>query len=114
MTDFTFLASSEDDGTTNLATDLRLQLLACCVANQQAAGFKNVIDLRQLECPNCRMPGFNTGWGFARYACGAEILPDGTESERCSGFTEKTLDAFAAGEGGPGRPAAITPPVTTA
>lgn len=73
----------DSDGTVNLATDLRLSLLAVCVASQQGAGFKNYLDLREAPCPECKAPGFNTGWGYWMHTCGAEILSDGEISEAC-------------------------------
>lgn len=71
---------------TDLSFDPRLATLACCIANQQKAGFGNYIDLRQVECPECKAPGFNTGWGFWQHACGNQILPDGEPGgEPCGG-----------------------------
>lgn len=54
-------------GAPNAADDPRIAILACCVADQQRAGFKHRIDLRELRC-SCGASGFNTGWGFWRFA----------------------------------------------
>lgn len=67
----------------NYATDETIAMLAVCIAHQQSAGFKRYLDLRALECPNCRALGFNTGWGAWRFTCGAEVLSDGTSAEPC-------------------------------
>ncbi|MCP5087904.1 MAG: hypothetical protein GY952_14015 [Rhodobacteraceae bacterium] len=67
----------------DLSEDPKLALLATCIINQQRAGFKNVVDLREELCPDCNAPGFNTGWGFLRFTCGAEILSCGEEAEPC-------------------------------
>lgn len=73
----------DTDGTTNLAHDPRLQLLACCIVHQQHAGFRGYIDLREVPCHDCGAPGFNTGFGYFLHTCGAEILSDGTQVEPC-------------------------------
>ena len=75
-------------GETNLADDPKLALLATCLISQQAAGFKDakgkpVADLREALCPQCSAPGFNTGWGYWKHICGAEICSDGEESVPC-------------------------------
>ncbi len=83
---FQFALLSVEDaeyGATNLADDERLALMACCVASQQNAGFKDYIDIRQTPCPECKGAGFTTGWGYWRFVCGAEILADGEKSEPC-------------------------------
>lgn len=67
----------------NLVRDRRLKLLACCIVEQQRAGFGDVVDLRQWPCPACKAPGFNTGWGFFAHTCGAEVLSDGEWSTSC-------------------------------
>lgn len=67
----------------NLAEDPVIACLLTAVANQQAAGFKNYIDARQAPCPTCGKPGFNTGWGFWQFVCGAEFHADGTPCEPC-------------------------------
>jgi hypothetical protein len=67
----------------NRKDDPRLALLAVCVHSQQSAGFKNYIDLREVECPTCEAPGFNTGWGYWRFTCGAETLTCGEPSAPC-------------------------------
>ena len=54
--------------------DERVTLLAVSVARQQSAGFKNVIDLQQWECPDCGGPGFNSGWGVIDFVCGGELV----------------------------------------
>ena len=80
---FKFMAGS--DSALSLHRDPKLALLASCIANQQKAGFKNVIDMREAKCAVCEAPGFNTGWGFFAFTCGAEILNDeeGTPSTSC-------------------------------
>lgn len=74
---------AESGGGPNHADNPKLALMAVCVANQQKAGFGPVIDIREAPCPNCRAPGFNTGWGFFQHTCGAEVLAgeDGGFSE---------------------------------
>ena len=63
--------------------DSRDRVLAICVAMQQSAGFNQVIDTREMKCPLCKAPGFNTGWGYWRFACGAEQMTDGDMSTSC-------------------------------
>lgn len=75
-TEIKFMRS--DDADKNLADDPRIALIASCVVMQQAAGFRDkkgnaVVDLRQIDCPECDAPGFNTGWGVFLFQCGAEI-----------------------------------------
>jgi hypothetical protein len=70
-------------GDTNLAQDERIALLAVCVASQQSAGFRDYIDLREAACPNCEAVGFNAGWGYWAFVCGAEILSDGEPCKPC-------------------------------
>lgn len=70
-------------GEGDLSGQPRDALLAVCIAQQQAAGFGHVIDLRLAPCPDCKAPGFNTGWGFWRHVCGAEILSGGETSTAC-------------------------------
>lgn len=82
---FRFAPVSQDDseaGVLNLADDARLATLACCVASQQSAGFKDWLDLRQVPCPKCAAGGFNTGWGYWKFACGAEVC-GGDITEPC-------------------------------
>ena len=67
----------------NFADDPVIALLAVCIHSQQAAGFREAIDLRQVECPDCGSEGFNSGWGYWRFVCGAEVLTDGTPGEPC-------------------------------
>lgn len=82
---FKFLRDIDGGIDNNLALDGKIALLASCVADQQKAGFGNVLDLRQAECPQCRAPGFNTGWGYWAHTCGAEIIggEDPQFSEPC-------------------------------
>ena len=75
----------------DLSADPRLACLAVCVVNQQAAGFRNAIDIREATCPDCKASGFNTGWGFWRFSCGAEILIGGEFGEPC-GAREDSRD----------------------
>lgn len=82
---FMFMAATADDkaaGVVDHASDPTIRLLAQCVASQQAAGFKTLIDIRQIPCPICKAPGFNDGWGAWIYTCGAEIV-GGEISEPC-------------------------------
>jgi len=77
------------DGGTNLADDPKLSLLATCVISQQSAGLTDkkgnpVADLREALCPTCSAPGFNTGWGYWKHTCGAEVCSDGEESAPCT------------------------------
>lgn len=73
----------EESGSINLADDPKLALLAVSIASQQSAGFKEYLDLREVHCPDCGAAGFNTGWGYWHFVCGAEILSDGEPSEPC-------------------------------
>jgi hypothetical protein len=70
-------------GCINCADDERLSLMAACIKAQQDAGFRELIDIRQAECPKCQAPGFNTGWGYLAYTCGAE-LTGGTDFNPCT------------------------------
>lgn len=70
-------------GVKNLADDPGMRLLAECLALQQGAGFGDVADLRQMECPTCKARGFNTGLGYIKFECTAEVLPDGEWSVEC-------------------------------
>jgi hypothetical protein len=66
------------------ATDQeRLNCLAACIANQQQAGFKDYLDTREIHCETCGASGFNTGWGFFEFACGATLLSDGEGGDPC-------------------------------
>lgn len=85
MPDTEYRYAPDDEGTSNLAHDPRLSLLAVCIASQQSAGFKEYLDLREAPCSECKAPGFNTGWGFWKHTCGAEILSDGEIGEPCGG-----------------------------
>lgn len=82
-----FLRDAQADGV-NLADDPKLALLATCVISQHNAGFNDrnghpLADLREAHCEGCGAPGFNTGWGYWKHTCGAEVLSDGEESEPC-------------------------------
>lgn len=72
-----FRFAEDAEGTTNLANDERLALFAVSISRQQMAGFGSYLDCRQVECPECGAPGFNSGWGFWAFACGGELLTDG-------------------------------------
>lgn len=90
-----FLRGDAGDDFVNLANDPKLALLATCIISQQSAGFEDrkgrpVADLREVKCPTCGAPGFNTGWGYWKHACGAEVLTDGEESEPCNAKQEPT------------------------
>ncbi|API59495.1 hypothetical protein BSL82_15805 [Tardibacter chloracetimidivorans] len=82
-TESAFRFAPDADGSTNMAHDQASTILAVCVVHQQNAGFKNYIDLRRVECPSCSAAGFNTGWGYWLFACGAEILSDGEVGAGC-------------------------------
>lgn len=73
------------EGEGDQSADERLALMAACIVNQQHAGFKNTVDLRQATCHDCGAAGFNTGWGFYKFACGAEVTSGGESSEPCGG-----------------------------
>jgi len=87
MSEFRFMVfgddAPDDGGYVNLARDGRLRLMAECVVTQQRAGFGDVLDLRQCPCPECGQPGFNTGLGYFRHTCGAEVTNG--EDPDCSG-----------------------------
>lgn len=57
-------------------------LLDRCLASQKKAGFPQE-DHRTVSCPSCDSTGYNTGWGYWAFECGAEILPDGTVDKPC-------------------------------
>lgn len=81
-----FAAGTQADGwAKNLAEDKTTALLAACIVGQQSAGFGTAVDLRQAACPDCGSAGFNTGWGFFKHLCGAEVVngEDGGMSEPC-------------------------------
>lgn len=78
-----------DPSVENLATDGKMRLLASCIISQQNAGFKDakgkpVADMRVLRCANCGAHGYNTGWGYWKFECGAEQMPDGEPSRVCT------------------------------
>ncbi len=88
MSDYRFAPTAKDDraaGTINLSENPESALLAACIAEQQAAGFGDYLDLRRPSCQDCGAPGFNTGWGYWRFGCGAEVLSDGEPGEPCGG-----------------------------
>lgn len=78
---FRFLRSQA--GETNLVEHDSTKLLAECIVLQQRAGFGDVIDLRQVDCPTCHAHGYNTGFGYVAFTCGAEMMPDGELSKEC-------------------------------
>jgi hypothetical protein len=58
------------------------------ILSQHEAGFETekgipVVDLREAECPDCKSEGYNTGWGYWKFVCGAEFLSDGEPSKPC-------------------------------
>jgi hypothetical protein len=62
----------------------RLDALAACIANQQKSGFGNYLDVREMKCGCCGSSGFNTGWGFFEFACGAtQINGDDDGGDPC-------------------------------
>ena len=61
----------------------RLNILAVCIATQQAAGFDNRLDTREAKCHTCNASGFNTGFGYWQFACGATLLSDGEPDDHC-------------------------------
>lgn len=81
-----FRFTSSKPGEANLVEDEKIKFLATCIVSQQRAGFGDVIDLREGRCPDCKAIGFNTGWGYFAYTCGAEILSDGEEGKQCGGL----------------------------
>jgi hypothetical protein len=44
-----------------------------CLAAQKIAGFEQE-DRRTANCPQCGAHGYNTGWGYWAFECGAEAL----------------------------------------
>lgn len=56
-----------------------LRLAVQCGHLQARAGFARPDD-RVFACPSCALPGFNTGWGYCAFECGAEVL-NGEEGE---------------------------------
>lgn len=90
MSEDTFRFAPSVEGGPSQHEDPRLALMAVCVRQQAAAGFRNLIDIRQAACPECGAPGFNTGWGIFAYTCGAETLTDedGGFAEPCGAASE--------------------------
>lgn len=86
---FKFMRDADADSI-NLADNPVMALAAVCVCSQQAAEFRECIDLRQVKCPDCGSEGFNSGWGYWTFVCGAEILTDGEPSEPCGKAVEST------------------------
>lgn len=79
-----FQFAPASDGVPSLADDSKIGLLTICIAHQQAAGFGIYIDAREFKCPSCQAPGFNTGFGYFKFTCGAEVLTvDGDFTEAC-------------------------------
>ena len=60
-------------------TDEHLKLAVQTGHAQRNAGFAAPDD-RVFNCPACQAPGFNTGWGYSSFVCGAEIT-NGDEAE---------------------------------
>ena len=65
-----------EKGVPAAADQERINHLAACIANQQRAGFKDYLDTREVHCETCGASGFNTGWGFFEFVCGATLMPD--------------------------------------
>lgn len=84
LTDPGYQFAAPGRGMADAATDPRIALIGVCVASQQVAGYGFLIDLREAACPTCRASGFNTGLGFWRYTCGAEILTSGDVDRPCA------------------------------
>lgn len=59
-----------------------MALLDECLKSQTAAGFQEP-DRRHVNCPGCSAEGYNSGWGYWRFECGAEFLSDGTSDKPC-------------------------------
>lgn len=59
-----------------------MTLLDECLSSQKNAGFK-FEDRREEPCPLCKAKGFNTGWGYWKYECGAEVLTSGEIDQEC-------------------------------
>lgn len=72
-----------DEGEANLSNDSSIKFLAQCIVFQQRAGFGHVIDLRRATCSICKSCGYNTGFGYFKFLCGAELMTDGDESIPC-------------------------------
>jgi hypothetical protein len=51
-------------------------------ALQRGAGFARP-DTREVTCAGCQALGMNTGWGYWKFRCGAEVLSDGEHSSEC-------------------------------
>lgn len=75
---FTFEA-----GSTSASVEPRMRILASCVALQQSANFGTHLDIREAKCERCGASGFNTGWGYVAFACGAEMLTSGDVDAPC-------------------------------
>jgi hypothetical protein len=66
-----------------------------CLDSQKRAGFK-FEDRRKVTC-RCGASGYNTGWGWWRFECGAEVLSDGNIDVPCS--KTEAADALVCAQG---------------
>lgn len=63
-------------------------LFEACLDSQRNAGFKTE-DRRVVQCPSCGADGYNSGWGFWHFECGAEILTSGHADAPSCGAKDK-------------------------
>jgi hypothetical protein len=63
--------------------EIMTDLLTECLSAQRDAGF-TFEDRREEKCPDCKAPGYNTGWGYWAFTCGAEILTCGEIDVPCA------------------------------
>ena len=59
-----------------------------CLASQKSAGFRRK-DRRAVNCPTCSAFGYNTGYGYWAFECGAEILTSGEIDKDCPVITPR-------------------------
>lgn len=58
------------------------------ISQRYGGAVKQGYDLRIFDCQHCGAPGMNTMMGTLQFTCGAEVHPDGTESEPCPKIEE--------------------------
>lgn len=77
------------EGAPNAAEDPMIRLLCENVVSQRLANFhykgEPLVDARRFSCPSCGAAGFNSGWGYCVFTCGAEVTngEDGEFTAEC-------------------------------
>lgn len=93
-----FLKGDAPEGfVTNHAGNPLLAHFATCLLSQQEAGFGDTVDARQVDCPTCGAPGFNSGWGYWSFACGGQMLTSEDAAATCEGppWKRQVIDEIA-------------------